>query len=105
MRKIGYLMLAALAGAWLVCLMVPDRAGAQSGRGWMKGFVVDESDVHGIPGAVVELTGDPGNPRLKDRKLMTSADDRGEYSFPEVPYGRFIFRVSAPGRRVRFWAW
>ena len=82
-----------IAVLWLAALAIS----AQSGRSWMKGMVFDESETHGISGALVELTGDPDSPRLRSRKLTTNTNDKGSYSFREVPYGDYTFRVSATG--------
>lgn len=68
---------------------------AQSGRSWMNGFVFDESDTHGMSGALVELIGDADSPRLRAKKLTTETDQDGKYSFKEIPYGEYTFRVSA----------
>ena len=85
--------------AWLIiALSLPIMiAAAQSGRSWMNGIVFDESDTQGISGARVELIGDPDSPRLRAIKLTTNTDERGKYSFKDVPYGDYIFRVSAAG--------
>lgn len=72
-------------------------ASAQSGRSWMDGFVFGESDAQGMSGAHVELIGDPDSPRLRDKKLTTDTDDRGKYSFTDIPYGNYLFKVSAAG--------
>src|SRR5438067_12932766 len=68
---------------------------AQSGRCWMNGIVLDESDTNGIAGATVELIGDQDNSRLRSVHLNTKTDERGKYSFTAVPYGDHTFRVSA----------
>jgi hypothetical protein len=70
---------------------------AQSGRSWMNGFVFADSDTTGLPGATVELTGDQNNARLRSVRLSTKADERGEYSIKDIPYGDYTFRVSAEG--------
>src|SRR6476469_6934581 len=72
-------------------------ATAQSGRSWMKGFIFADSDIKGLVGATVELTGDQDNERLKSVKLTTTAGDDGNYSLKEIPYGGYTFRVSADG--------
>jgi Cna protein B-type domain. len=72
-------------------------AAAQSGRSWMNGIVFDESDTQGISSARVELIGDPDSPRLQAIRLTTNTDERGKYSFKDVPYGDYTFRVSAAG--------
>jgi hypothetical protein len=77
--------------------IVAATAGAQSGRSWMNGIVFDESDTNGISGAAVELIGDPDSPRLRSVKLTAQTDSTGKYSFKNVPYGDYTFRVSAPG--------
>lgn len=70
---------------------------SQSGRAWMSGIVFDESDTQGIGGARIELIGDPDSPRMQSKKLTTDTDKQGKYSFREVPYGDYTFRVSASG--------
>ena len=77
--------------------IVAATAGAQSGRSWMNGIVLDESDTNGIVGATVELIGDPDSARLRSVRLTTQTDSNGKYSFKDVPYGDYTFRVSAPG--------
>jgi uncharacterized surface anchored protein len=72
-------------------------AGAQSGRSWMNGIVFDESDTNGIAGATVELIGDQESARLRSVRLTTQTDSDGKYSFKNVPYGDYTFRVTAPG--------
>ena len=72
-------------------------AAAQSGRSWMNGFVFNESDTNGLKGATVELTGDPDNDRLRSVRLTTQTDESGKYSLKDIPYGDYIFRVSASG--------
>lgn len=69
----------------------------QSGRSWMNGIVVDESDTNGIGGATVELIGDPDSARLRSVKLTTQTDSNGKYAFKDVRYGDYTFRVSAAG--------
>lgn len=61
------------------------------------GIVFDQSDTNGINGAAVELIGDPDSARLRSVKLTTQTDPNGKYSFKDVPYGDYTFRVSAPG--------
>jgi Carboxypeptidase regulatory-like domain len=70
---------------------------AQSGRGWMKGIVLGVSDSRGMSGAVVELSGDPDNPRLRSVGFDAKADETGRYFFKNIPYGGYTFKVSAPG--------
>ena len=70
---------------------------AQSGRSWMNGFIFADSDTNGLPGANVELTGDQSNARLKSVHLSTRAENDGKYSLKDIPYGDYIFRVSADG--------
>ena len=70
---------------------------AQSGRGWVKGIVLGVSDSQGMSGAVVEMTGDWNIPTLRDVSLKAVTDERGRYSFKDVPYGAYTFEVSAPG--------
>jgi len=70
---------------------------AQSGRSWMNGFIFADSDTNGLPGANVKLTGDQSNARLKSVHLSTKAENDGKYSLKDIPYGDYIFRVSADG--------
>ena len=70
---------------------------AQSGRSWMNGFIFADSDTNGLSGANVELTGDQSNARLKSVHLSTKAENDGKYSLKDIPYGDYIFRVSADG--------
>jgi hypothetical protein len=70
---------------------------AQSGRSWMNGFIFADSDTNGLSGANVELTGDQSNARLKSVHLSTMAENDGKYSLKDIPYGDYIFRVSADG--------
>jgi len=63
----------------------------------MGGFIFADSDTQGLPGAVVELVGDQSNARLRAVKLSTKAEERGEYSIKDIPYGDYTFRVSAAG--------
>lgn len=83
--------------ALLTILLIGTVAVAQSGRSWMNGIVLGESDTNGIASATVELIGDPDSPRLRSVKLTTQTDSNGKYSFKDVPYGDYTFRVSAPG--------
>jgi hypothetical protein len=89
--------LPALVIALLLIGIPASHAVAQSGRSWMKGIVLDESDTNGIKGATVELIGDPDSPRLRSVKLLTQTDSSGKYSYKDVPYGDYTFRVSASG--------
>lgn len=70
---------------------------AQSGRSWMNGIVLGESDTNGLVGASVELIGDPDSARLRSVKLTTQTDSHGKYAFKDIPYGDYAFRVTAPG--------
>lgn len=81
----------------IAAALAPLPAAAQSGRGTLRGFVVDESGAKVVPGAHVTVTPAPANARLKGRALETTTDATGEYSLAEVPYGRWILRVTAPG--------
>jgi len=63
----------------------------------MGGFVFADSNITGLAGATVELTGDPDNARLKDVKLTTKSEENGKYSLKDIPYGEYTFRVSADG--------
>jgi hypothetical protein len=80
----------------LPMVLISTNSSAQSGRSWMKGFVV-ESDTNGIAAATVELIGDQDNARLRSVKLTAQTDATGKYSLEDVPYGEYTFRVSAPG--------
>jgi hypothetical protein len=75
--------------------LFPQMTYAQSGRGWMDGFVVRESATSAAAGATVELTALA--PRSGSGKLVAKADDRGEYKFKEIPYGDYRLRVCADG--------
>jgi len=70
---------------------------AQSGRSWMNGFIFADSDTNGLAGAAVELVGDQANDRLKSVRLSARAESDGKYSFKDIPYGDYTFRVSAEG--------
>ena len=63
----------------------------------MAGIVFDPSETQGIVGATAVLTGDPGMPRLAALAFTTHTDVKGHYSFNALPYGDYLFRVSAPG--------
>lgn len=76
---------------------LPGTAASQSGRSWMGGFIFADSDTQGLPGAVVELIGEQGNARLRSVKLTTKAEENGNYSIKDIPYGDYTFRVSAAG--------
>jgi hypothetical protein len=86
-----------IAGLVISLLVISTVLAAQSGRSWMKGIVLGVSDSQGMGGAVVELLGDPGNPRHRATTLSTTTDGNGRYLFKVVPYGDYSFRVSAPG--------
>jgi hypothetical protein len=82
----------------VVVMLLADTIGArQSGRSWMNGFIFDESATKGLKDAKVELIGDPNSPRLQSVRLTTQADESGKYSLKEIPYGDYVFQVSAPG--------
>jgi Carboxypeptidase regulatory-like domain len=81
----------------VVLVVLTGVARAQSGRCWMEGFVVSDSDWRGLKGATLELSGDPDDARLRSVKLTAKADDAGKYSLKAIPYGDYILRVSAPG--------
>src|SRR5262245_53781684 len=70
---------------------------AQSGRGWMNGFVFAESPTNGLLGASVELIGDQDNARVKSVRLSAKAEEDGKYSIENIPYGDYTFRVTAEG--------
>ena len=76
-------------------LFSDQRACAQSGRGWMDGFVMRGSATKAAAGATVELTA--LTPRSGSGKLVVKSDERGEYKFKEIPYGDYQFRVSSEG--------
>lgn len=76
----------------------PQMTYAQSGRGWMDGFVVRESATNAAAGATVELTAQ--TPRSGSGKLVAKADERGEYKFKEIPYGDYVLRVSSDGYKT-----
>jgi hypothetical protein len=78
-------------------LFLTSALSAQSGRGWMKGIVLGLSDSQGMSGAVVELTGDPDNARLRSVAFNSKTEERGQYSLQNIPYGDYTFKVSAPG--------
>src|SRR5437763_1279018 len=61
-------------------------------------LAIDESDTRVVINAMVELIGNPEDDRLRDVKLTTKTDEMGKYSFTNVPYGEYSFRVSAPGK-------
>lgn len=84
------------AGLFLFAFLTTP-AFAQSGRGWMNGFVFNEGPTKGLPSATVELVGDQKDARLRSVKLSTTPDDQGAYSLKDIPYGDYTFRVSAPG--------
>jgi hypothetical protein len=89
---IGFVMTAALS---LSVVLFPGMTYAQSGRGWMDGFVVHESATKAAAGATVELIAVA--PRSGSGKLVAKADERGEYKFKEIPYGDYLLRVSSDG--------
>lgn len=74
-------------------------AQSQSGRSWLNGFVFAESDTHALQDATVELRGAADYERLRDVHLTARTDENGAYSLTNVPYGMYVFRVSAPGFR------
>ena len=74
---------------------LPGTTSAQSGRGWMDGFIVHDSATHAAAGAKVELTAVA--PRSGDGKLAAVADKQGEYKFKEIPYGDYVLRVTSEG--------
>ena len=81
----------------LVIALLVLTAAAQSGRSWMHGFVFADSDTRGLPGALVELTGDQNNERLRSVKLSTKTEQDGAYSIKDIPYGDYTLRVSSDG--------
>jgi hypothetical protein len=92
---IGFVMTAVVA---LSFFLLPGASHAQSGRGWMDGFIVHESATKAAAGATVELTAIPPRPGFK--KLVAKADERGEYKFKEIPYGDYVLRVSSDGYKT-----
>ena len=86
-----------IATLLLLVAVLAQIAVAQSGRSWMNGFVFADSDTKGLPGAVVELIGDQSNARLRSVRLSTKAEQDGEYSIKDIPYGDYTLRVSAAG--------
>ena len=95
MRNLMSLVMTTLVTASV--LVFPQTSYAQSGRGWMDGFVLRESATKPAPGATVELTALA--PRSGPLKLVAKADERGEYKFKEIPYGDYLLRVSSDGCR------
>src|SRR5262245_29759597 len=95
MRNLMSLVMTTLVTA--SALVFPQTSHAQSGRGWMDGFVLQESATKPAVGATVELTALA--PRSGPLKLAAKADERGEYKFKEIPYGDYRLRVSADGCR------
>ena len=95
MRARSLALWPALLAIAITILVAP--AAAQSGRSWMKGFVFADSNITGLSGALVELTGDQKNDRLRSVRLSTKAGENGEYSIKDIPYGEYTFRVSAAG--------
>ena len=82
----------------LSVLLLPGASHAQSGRGWMDGFVVHESATQPAAGATVELTAVP--PRPGSGKLVAKADERGEYKLKDIPYGDYVLRVASEGYKT-----
>ena len=77
----------------LICLSITSYAvGAQSGRGWMHGTVVDNSTSKAIASATVELVDDQDSVTVS-----TTTDEKGVYSIKSVPMGDYKFRVRAEG--------
>lgn len=96
-RTITPSVIAVLATAIALAGFITGSAHTQSGRSWMNGFVLGESDTSGVSGATVELIGDQDNARLRSVKLTTQTDANGKYSFKDIPYGDYTFRASAEG--------
>jgi hypothetical protein len=81
---------------FVIFLLLPVVTGtAQSGRSWMNGFIFADSDTRGLTEARVELTGDQNSDRLRSVKLTTKSEQDGQYSLKDIPYGEYIFRVTA----------
>jgi hypothetical protein len=76
----------------------PQTTFAQSGRGWMDGFVVRESATNPAAGATVDLTSLA--PRTGLVKRSAKADEQGHYTLKDIPYGDYLLRVSADGYRA-----
>ena len=93
-RRLTTLFVFLLSGA---LLSAP--AQSQSGRSWLNGFVFAESETHELRDATVELRGAADYERLRDVHLTARPDESGAYSLTDVPYGMYVFRVSAPGFR------
>lgn len=89
-NRIGFVMTAVVTLS-----VLPGASHAQSGRGWMDGFVVHEVATKAAAGATVELTAVA--PRSGSGKLVAKADERGEYKFKEIPYGDYVLRVFSDG--------
>jgi ketosteroid isomerase-like protein len=83
--------------AAILLIMISAALSAQSGRGWLKGLVLGSSDSQGMGGAVIELSGDPDNARLRSVALAAKSDDSGGYVIKAIPYGDYTLRVSMPG--------
>jgi ketosteroid isomerase-like protein len=86
-----------LRTAAILQIMISAALPAQSGRGWLKGLVLGTSDSQGMGGAVIELSGDPDNPRLRSMALAAQSDDSGRYLIKAIPYGDYTLKVSMPG--------
>ncbi len=97
MKTIRIPLIIALAALMATASTSANTSWAQSGRSWMNGFVLAESDTNGLSGALVELIGDSDSPRLRSVKLSTQTDSTGKYSMKDIPYGDYSFRVSANG--------
>lgn len=83
--------------AGLITALLPSPVAAQWGRAFVSGLVFGDSDTQGLSGARVELVGDRADERLREVHLASETDAAGKYAFERVPYGRYEFRVSAPG--------
>jgi hypothetical protein len=91
---VGFVMTALVT---LSAFAFPQMAHAQSGRGWMDGFIKRERWTQPAAGATVELT--PLVPLSSAPKLVAKANDRGEYELKDIRYGEYTLRVSAEGCR------
>ena len=87
----------ALFGLFAGALALAAPGEAQWGRATVRGLVVDESDTRGVAGATVELIGDRASERLREVHLVVTTGEKGEYLHERVPYGRYEFRIRAPG--------
>ena len=81
-------------GFVLLTLISPD-ASSQSGRSWMNGIIFCPSETQGVAGAKVELIGDTASSRLRSIIFSMVTGEDGKYAFKDIPYGAYVFRVTA----------